>query len=84
MSAAATWLIIAGVLLLTSGLVLRTALMMRSSDGTPPGARVLHGRELLQQYRQLFPQSRAPGLAKWLAFAGVVLLLSGLGVELAR
>ena len=84
MSAAGTWLIIAGVLLLTSGLVLRTALMMRSSDGTPPGARVLHGRELLQQYRQLFPQSRAPALTKWLLLGGVASLLAGLAVEFAR
>lgn len=84
MATAATWLIIAGVLLLISGVALRTVVMMRSSDATPSGAPVLHGRELIRQYRAKFPRSRAPGLALWLAFAGVLLLLSGLGVELAR
>ena len=84
MATAATWLIIAGVFLLITGVALRTMLMMRSSDATASGARVLHGRELIQQYRAMFPRSRAPGLALWLAFAGVVLLLSGLAVEFAR
>ncbi|HKD83283.1 MAG TPA: hypothetical protein VKB58_00955 [Terriglobales bacterium] len=84
MATAATWLIIAGVLLLISGVALRTVLMMRSSDATPSGAPVLHGRELIQQYRQLFPKSRAPGLAIGLVLAGLLSLLIGVAAEIAR
>jgi uncharacterized membrane protein len=84
MATAATWLIIAGILLLIMGVALRTVVMMRSSDATPSGARALHGRQLLQQYRNMFPRSRAPGLALWLALAGLLLLLSGLAIEFAR
>lgn len=84
METAVTWLIIAGVLLLITGLALRTMLMMRSSDATPSGARVLHGRELMQQYRAMFPRSRAPGLAIGLVLVGLLLLLIGFAAEIAR
>jgi len=84
MTRAETWLIIAGFLLMVSGLVLRTILMMRSSDATPRGARVLHGRELLRQYRQLFPHSATPRLTQSALLCGAALLLAGMGLEIAR
>jgi hypothetical protein len=81
---ATTWLIITGILLLVVGIVLRTILMMRSSDATPREARVLHGRELLQQYRQLFPQSSAPRLMQAVLIGGAVLLVTGVAAQLAH
>jgi hypothetical protein len=81
---AANWLIIAGFVLLIVGSALRVAMMMRSSDATPEGARVLHGRELLRQYRAEFPRSMMPLLTRSTVISGVVLLLAGLAVEFSR
>lgn len=84
MASTATWLIIVGFILLASGLVLRTILMMRSSDAAAPGGNALHGRALVSQYRQLFPKSLAPLITRWLLVSGTVLLLAGLAVEFSR
>ncbi len=81
---ATTWLIITGIFLVMSGLVLRTILMMRSGDATPGEAGVLYGRELVRQYRRLFPHSAAPWITRCLLIGGAALLLAGFGVELAR
>jgi uncharacterized membrane protein len=84
MVSAATWLIIVGFVLLVVGAVLRTVLMMRSSDATPADTRPLHGRELVAQYRRLYPQRSAPLVTRWFLLSGTVLLLAGLGVEFSR
>ncbi len=80
----ATWLIIAGFILLIAGFVLRTILMMRSSDATPREARPLHGRELIRQYRQMFPHSPAPRITQAMLIGGLVMLCAGVAVKLAR
>lgn len=80
----ATWLIIVGFILLASGIVLRTILMMRSSDATPREARPLHGRELIRQYRQMFPQSAAPRVTQAVLIGGAVMLCAGVAVKLAQ
>jgi hypothetical protein len=79
-----TWLIILGLVLSTTGMVLRTLLMMRSSDATPRETRPLHGRELIRQYRQLFPHSPAPKVTQAALLCGVVMLCAGVAVELAH
>ena len=85
MAQAATWFVIVGFLLLALGFVLRTSLMMRSSDATPVNGRILHGRELLRQYRAHFPKSRMPLLMRGALLSGVLLLLAGVtAVELSR
>jgi hypothetical protein len=83
MANAATWLVVFGFLLLVLGLVLRTALMMRSSDVTSAGGRVLHGRDLLRQYRVRFPKSPMPLLMRAALLAGLLLLAAGV-FELSR
>jgi len=84
MSSTATWLIVLGFVLLATGVVLRTILMMRSSDAASPQGGALHGRQLVSQYRRLFPKSLAPLLTRWLLVSGTVLLLAGLSVELSH
>jgi hypothetical protein len=69
---------------LAAGLVLRTILMMRASDATPREARPLHGRELLRQYRKLFPHSSAPRLTQAVLICGLMMLCAGVAVQLAR
>jgi len=81
---AANWLIISGFVLLVLGFVLRTAMMMRSSDATTPEARVLYGRELLRQFRSSFPRSATPMLTRSVFIGGTVLLLAGLAAEFSR
>ena len=80
----ATWLIIVGFVLLTAGIVVRTSLMMRSSDATPREGRPLHGRDLIRQYRQMFPHSSAPRITQAVLICGIVMLCAGLAVKLAR
>lgn len=80
----ATWLIIVGFIVLIAGIVLRTVLMMRSSDLTPGEARPLHGRELIRQYRRMFPQSSAPRVTQAVLLCGVVLLFAGVAAKLAQ
>ena len=84
MASTAPWLIIVGFVLLITGVVLRTIIMMRSSDATFPEANSLHGRELLSQYRRLFPKSLALLVTRWLLISGTVLLLAGLSVEFSH
>jgi hypothetical protein len=84
MSSLATWLIVLGFVLLASGVVLRTIVMMRSSDATAPEAGALHGRALIAQYRRLFPRSLALLATRWLLISGTVLLLAGLSVEFSH
>jgi hypothetical protein len=84
MASTATWLIIAGFVFLVLGLVLRTVMMMRSSDASPPETHTLHGRALVAQYRRLFPRSAVPLLTRWCLIGGTVLLLAGISVEAAR
>ena len=81
---AANWLIVTGFVLLVLGFVMRTFMMMRSSDATAPGAPVLHGRSLVKQYRTAFPRSVAPPLTRSLLLAGTVLLLAGVATQLSR
>jgi len=80
----ATWLIIVGFIVLIAGIVLRTILMMRSSDATPREAPALHGRELIRQYRQMFPHSSAPRLTQAVLLSGAVILFAGVAVKLAQ
>ncbi len=84
MANAATWLIVLGFLLLVLGFVLRTFLMMRSSDASPAGGGALHGRDLLRQHRVLFPQSPIPLLMRSALLSGVLLLIVGVSIELSR
>lgn len=84
MASTATWLIIIGFVLLVTGVVLRTIVMMRSGDAAAPGGNVLHGRELVSQYRRLFPKSLAPLITRWLLISGIILLLAGMSVEFSR
>ena len=81
---AANWLIIAGFVLLVFGFALRVVMMMRSSDATPSGARVLHGRALLRQYHTEFPRSVAPMLTRSTLICGAALLLAGLAIEFSH
>ncbi len=84
MTSTATWLIIAGFVFLVIGFVLRTTMMMRSSDATAQSTRVLHGRALLTEYRRLFPGSATPLLTRWLLIGGTVMLLAGISIEASR
>ena len=84
MASSATWLIIIGFVFLVVGVVLRTVMMMRSSDATAADARPLHGRELVAQYRRLYPKRSTPLVTRWLLISGTVLLLAGIGVELSH
>jgi uncharacterized membrane protein len=84
MATTATWLIVIGFVLLTTGVVLRTVVMMRSSDATGPDHRALHGRQLVGQYRRLFPGSPTPLITRWLLVGGSVTLLAGLTMQLTR
>jgi hypothetical protein len=84
MAATGTAFIIMAIILLVLGLVLRTVVMMRSSDATSAEGRVLHGRELVLQYRHLFPNSPMPRLARGIILAGVLLLIAGIGMEISR
>jgi hypothetical protein len=84
MAATATWLIIAGFLLLATGFILRTILMMRASDAAPSNTQTLHGRQLVAQYRRLFPRSSTPLITRWALISGTILLLSGLCVQYSR
>lgn len=79
-----SWLIISGFVLLVAGFSLRTVMMMRSGDVTAPGGRVLHGRELLRQYRLSFPRSNMPALTCSLLVGGLVLVLAGLAAQFAH
>ncbi len=67
----ATWFVIVGFLLVVVGLVLRTVMMMRSSDATPPMGRMLHGSELLQQYRAAIPKDPMPLVMRGMLLSGV-------------
>jgi hypothetical protein len=80
----ANWLFVVGFVLLVSGFVMRTIIMMRSSDATAPGAPVLYGRALLRQYRTAFPRSATPLLTRSLLIGGTVSLLAGLATELSH
>ena len=84
MALTATWLIITGIVFLAVGVVLRTVMMMRSSDATAADARPLHGRELVAQYRRLYPKRSTPLVTRWLLISGTVLLLAGLSVEFSH
>lgn len=84
MALTATWLIITGIVFLVVGVVLRTVMMMRSSDATAADARPLHGRELVAQYRRLYPKRSTPLVTRWLLISGTVLLLAGLSVEFSH
>lgn len=84
MASTATWLIIIGFVLLVVGFVLRTVIMMRSSDATASSTRTLHGRDLIAQYRRLYPKRSTPLVTRWFLISGTVLLLAGLGVEFSH
>ncbi len=84
MASSATWLIIIGFVLLATGIVLRTVVMMRSSDATATELNALYGRELISQYRRLFPKSLTPLVARWLLISGTILLLAGISVEFSH
>ena len=80
----ANWLIIAGFVFVVLGFVLRTIMMMRASDATAPQGRLLHGRELVQQYRSAFPHSAALLMTRSILLGGTICLLAGLAIEFSR
>jgi hypothetical protein len=84
MASTGTAFIITAIILLVLGFVLRTVVMMRSSDATSAEGRVLHGRELVLQYRHRFPKSPMPLLAQGLILSGALLLIAGIGMEISR
>lgn len=84
MANAATWFVVLGFFLVVLGFVLRTILMMHSSELTVSGGRVLHGRELLREYRKRFPGSTMPLLISIVLFGGLMLLMAGVAIEMAR
>ncbi|MGB8885208.1 MAG: hypothetical protein WCC87_00705 [Candidatus Korobacteraceae bacterium] len=84
MATTANWFILTGFIVLVLGFVLRTVVMMRSSDAASPGGRVLYGRALLVHHRQLFPRSSMPLLARSLILSGVLVLLAGIAIEISR
>ena len=84
MSKVATWSIILGFFLLALGFILRTILMMRSSDSTPPHGRVLHGRDLQRQFRVRFPNSAMPLMARSALLVGLLLLFAGVATVLSH
>ena len=84
MATTATWLIVIGFVLLTTGGMLRIVIMMRSSDATPTDHHALHGRELVGQYRRLFPANPTPLITRALLMGGTVLLLAGLSMHVTR
>jgi heme/copper-type cytochrome/quinol oxidase subunit 2 len=79
-----TWLIVSGIVLLIVGLVLRTILMMRSSDTTPTEEPPVNGRELLRRYQTAFPQSRIPLIMRSTLVCGGLLLLAGISCNFLR
>jgi hypothetical protein len=81
MATTATWFIVIGFVLLVAGLVLRIVIMMRASDATASEHQTLHGRELVGQFRRMFPHSPALLITRWLLLAGTILLLAGLGIQ---
>ena len=80
----ASTLIVIGFVLVLTGIVLRTIMMMRSIDAPATGTHPLHGRELVAQYRRLYPKRSTPLVTRWLLISGTVLLLAGLGVEFSH
>jgi len=80
--AAANWLIIAGIVLAMLGIMLRTIMMMRSSDAISTQGRAMYGRELLQEYRRSFPQSAMPLITRSCLIVGTVFLLAGVALAL--
>ena len=73
-----------GWFLLVLGLTLRIVMMMRSSDVSSSENQALHGRQLLRHYRDRFPTSKTPLLTQSALLGGLLLLLAGLGAEMAR
>lgn len=84
MATTAIWLIIAGFVLLLCGIGLRTVILMQSSDATPAAGRVLHGQELIRQYRRTFPHSPLLLVMRCALAGGGALLLAGLALEILR
>ena len=80
MTTAATWLIIAGFLLMVCGLTLCTLIMMCSSDITPHHDRVLYARTLMQLHHRLFPRSATPRLMSAMPIRVAALLPAGIAV----
>ena len=80
----ATWFVVVGFFLVVVGIVLRTVMMMRSSDATPPVGRVLHGSELLHQYRRQFPKDPMPLMMRGMLLSGLLLLLVGVSYEISH
>lgn len=84
MATTATWLIVIGFVLLTTGFLLRIVIMMRSSDATAHYHHALHGRELVGQYRRIFPGSTTPLITRAFLLGGTILLLAGLSLQFSR
>lgn len=80
MSNLADWFLISGVFLVLTGCLLRMVTMMRASDAI--SGRAPYGRELIQQHRSLFPQSRLPLWSSVALLAGTVLLAAGVAIAL--
>ena len=84
MEKAATWLVILGFCFLAGGVVLRTILMMRSSDATPVGSCILYGSALVRQYHTRFPASPLCLLARATLLTGLLSLVGGVAMEFTR
>jgi ABC-type spermidine/putrescine transport system permease subunit I len=81
MNSKVDWMVVAGFLLTVLGVVLRTVLMMRSSDAKPANV-MTTGREMLRSYSTVFPRSRLP-VVMWTSLSiGMVLLIAGVLLEL--
>ena len=60
MNSTADWMVVLGFVLTLTGVILRIALMMRSSDLNPATATPLVGRALVRAYRAANPSSKFP------------------------
>ena len=84
MADTASWFITIGILLLLLGVVLRTIILMRSSDATPVGSCILYGSALVRQYHTRFPASPLCLLARATLLTGLLSLVGGVAMEFTR
>lgn len=81
MSTKADWIVVAGFLLVMTGVGLRVVMMMRSSDARPANVTPLAGGDLVRAYRMANPSSWLPRIMWTSLCAGVVLLIAGFLLE---
>ena len=81
MNTKADWIVVVGFFLTVSGAVLRTVIMMRSSDARPANATPLVGGDLVRSFRVSKPDSWLPRLMWASLCTGLVLLIVGFLLE---